>query len=69
MFLAHHFPGLSLVIERLLRHDPESPLEQLTPEETNALIRAGEKTLKANTEDRWAHTKILVQASGARLGF
>jgi hypothetical protein len=68
MHLAHHFPGLSLVIERLLRHDPDQPLEQLTPEETGALIRAGEKTLKHNAESQWAHTKILVQAAGARMG-
>jgi hypothetical protein len=67
MFLAHHFPGLSHVIERLLRHDPERPLEQLTPEETTALMRAGRKTLDADSEDRWARTKIIVQASGARL--
>jgi hypothetical protein len=42
-------------------------VEQLTPEETGALIKAGQKLLKEDAEERWAHTKIIATAAGAKL--
>jgi hypothetical protein len=58
MFLAHHFPGLSLSPERM---------DALSPEDSAALIGAGQKVLKHKAEERWSHTKILAMASGARI--
>jgi len=63
MWLAHHFPGLSSHIDRLLCGDEV----ELTPEETQALIRAGDRTLNTNSDERWGHTKAIAMAAGMRL--
>jgi len=58
MWLAHHFPGLHL--------RPEDA-DQLTPEETAAMVKAGKKILKGEADERWAHTRIIAMSSGARI--
>lgn len=58
MWLAHHFPGLSLTIERL---------DAMTPEETQALVKAGRKILKARSDEWLGHTRVIAAAAGARV--
>lgn len=41
-------------------------LDAMTPEETRALRRAGERLLKSEIDERFAHTKIIARAGGMR---
>lgn len=58
LWLARYFPGLNLSL---------ADVDCLTPEETDAMRVAGNKILKGEIDERFAHTKILAIASGARL--
>lgn len=57
MFFARYFPGLALTEERL---------NDQVPEATSAMRRAGERILKAEGEERVAHTKGIMQAAAGR---
>ena len=58
MFLARYFPGL---------HLRPADVNGMTPEETNAMRKAGEKLLKGEFEERWKHTEIVARAVGGRV--
>jgi hypothetical protein len=60
MWLAREFPGLI-----------EAPVVEtvwaMTPEQTKALNKVGNKLLIEEHKDRWKHTSVIAEASGARL--
>jgi hypothetical protein len=58
MWLAHHFPGLALDVDAVWHH---------TPEQTDAMRRAGRELLEAEAEERLAHTKVIARAAGMRM--
>lgn len=58
MWLARHFSGFGLSIE---------DVDQLTPEQTDALRRVGRQLLKAEQDERVAHTRVIARAAGMRL--
>lgn len=58
MWFARYFPGLNV--------DAES-LGAMTPEETRAMRKAGEKMLRGEIDERFAHTKIIAAAGGLRM--
>lgn len=58
MWLAHHFPGLGIT--------PEA-IDEMTPEQTTALRKAGEAILKDERELQFAHTKLIARAAGMRM--
>jgi hypothetical protein len=58
MWLARHFAGLGLSVE---------DVDQLTPEQTDQLRRVGARLLKAESEERVAHTRVIARAAGMRL--
>jgi hypothetical protein len=58
MWLARYFPGLTI---------DEATLSAMTPEQTRAMRKAGARLLKAEGEERFAHTKLIATASGARI--
>ncbi len=60
MWLAHHFPGLSL--------RPED-VDQLTPERTEMMRKVGEKILSDESKERLAHTKVIARAAGMKVTF
>lgn len=58
MYAARYFPGLSLSV---------ADVDQMTPEQTAALRKAGGKILRAEAEERLIHTKAIARAAaGAR---
>ena len=58
MFFARYFPGLRL---------SAADVDAMTPEETNAMRRAGMKMLNAEAAEKLEHTKAIARAAGARL--
>ena len=58
MWLARNFPGL---------HLRPGDLDELTPEETGGMRKAGEQILKAELDERFTHTKIIAASAGIRL--
>lgn len=56
MWFARYFPGLRLRVE---------DVDRLTPEETGALRAAGQKLLRAESDERLVHTKAIVAAASA----
>lgn len=57
MALARNFPGLALSVD---------DVNEMTPEMTAALKKAGKKVLDVEREERWAHTRMI--ALGVRGG-
>lgn len=57
MDLARHFPGLNISLRDVMN---------MTPEETRAIHDAGEKILKRDREERWAHTRLIATAGARR---
>lgn len=58
MWFAHHFPGLNLDIDAL---------DRLTPEQTHALRKAGERVLGDQEKVRLGHTRVIAAAAGVRI--
>jgi hypothetical protein len=58
MWLARKFPGLNLSVEDVWA---------MTPEQTKVLNRVGNKLLLEEHKDRWKHTSVIAEASGARV--
>lgn len=58
MGFAHHFPGLQMTVEQLAAM-PRADLD--------ALRAAGTKVLAAASDERLAHTKLIVAAMGGRV--
>jgi hypothetical protein len=54
--MARYAPGL-----------PPSELERMTPEETRHVRREVERALKAEVDERIAHTTAIVRSGGGRL--
>lgn len=40
----------------------------MTPEETQAIAKRAQRMLKADAEERWAHTQVLAKVLGTNLG-
>ena len=53
MWLAHHFPGLSLTVE---------DVDRLTPEQTTALFKAGRTILDGVEKNKVAHTTAIMKS-------
>jgi hypothetical protein len=60
MWLGHRFPGLGLSVEDVWH---------LTPEQTAAMVKAGNEILTEATKDHFnLHTRTLAMAAGAQIG-
>lgn len=56
MYAARYFPGLQLTVDQV---------GAMSPEQTSALRKTGDKILKREAEERLMHTKALIR-SGRR---
>lgn len=58
MYFGRYFPGLQITPD---------VLNEMTPEETHAMRKAGDKLLAGEIKERFNHTAIVARAAGMRM--